>query len=123
MPGGRVGVRKDYTRRGKRKRLREYRIFSRDNFRCVYCGVSPRDEDQDRVDAKPVKLEADHIVPRSRGGQDTAGNFVTACQVCNRSKFDEELDPEDEARLLEQTKRRNAKRRLGDDVVIKLGRV
>lgn len=41
---------------------------------CAYCGV------------KPDKLEMDHIVPLSRGGQHTKSNIVPACFNCNRSK-------------------------------------
>jgi len=106
---------RDYTRRGKRKRRREFLLFSRDDFRCVYCGKSSI---EDRV-----KLEAEHIVPRSKGGKDTAGNFVTSCQTCNRSKFDEDLPDDQVKRLLDLVAERNAKRRISGDVVINLGRV
>lgn len=41
---------------------------------CAYCGV------------KPDKLEMDHIIPLSRGGQHTKSNIVPACFNCNRSK-------------------------------------
>lgn len=42
---------------------------------CAYC-------------AKPGPLHRDHVVPRSRGGPDTALNIVMACQLCNSSKGD-----------------------------------
>lgn len=111
---GRGAARQDYTRRGKRKRRKEWVIFNRDDFRCVYCGKSSV-EDQ-------VKLEADHVVARSAGGTDTAGNLVTACLGCNRSKFDEELDPETRDRLLELTSSRNRLRRISDQLPVALGR-
>lgn len=57
-----------------------YTIFERDFFRCVYCGKSSVEDG--------VKLHADHIVPRSRGGLDRATNMVTACSACNLSKND-----------------------------------
>jgi 5-methylcytosine-specific restriction endonuclease McrA len=48
-------------------------IFARDGFRCVYCGgVHP-----------PAGLTLDHVQPRLRGGDRTAGNIVTACGPCN----------------------------------------
>jgi 5-methylcytosine-specific restriction endonuclease McrA len=48
-------------------------IFARDEFRCVYCGrVHP-----------PAALTLDHVQPRLRGGDRTAGNIVTACGPCN----------------------------------------
>lgn len=112
---GTMQARRDYTRRGKRKRRREFLLFSRDDFRCVYCGKSSI---EDRV-----KLEAEHIVPRSKGGKDTTGNFVTSCQTCNRSKFDEDLPDDQVQRLLDLVAERNAKRRISGDLEIKLGRV
>lgn len=54
-------------------------VFRRDDFRCRYCG---RGADQG------VFLEADHVVPRSKGGPDTLANLVTACWDCNRGKSD-----------------------------------
>jgi hypothetical protein len=40
---------------------------------CVYCG-SMRD------------LTTDHLIPRSRGGDESADNVVLACQSCNASR-------------------------------------
>lgn len=115
LPGARQAPRADYTRRGKRKRRRQFLIFSRDDFRCLYCGKSSIEDG--------VPLEADHIVARSKGGEDVAGNFVTACRECNRSKFDTELEPAEIARLQSLVSERNAARRIPDDLFIELGRV
>lgn len=49
-------------------------VFKRDNFTCQYCG------------AHGVKLECDHVIPVSSGGQTSMENLVTACKPCNRSK-------------------------------------
>ena len=55
--------------------LRE-RIFLRDAYRCVYCaGTYP-----------PEQLSLDHVQPRMRGGDNSDGNLVTACKVCNTKK-------------------------------------
>jgi len=43
------------------------------NFECAYCGDSE-------------KLERDHVVPLSGGGDTTKRNIVPACGSCNRSK-------------------------------------
>ncbi len=52
------------------------RVFARDGFRCVYCGaVLP-----------PEQLSLDHVQPRLRGGDGSAGNLVTACRPCNTRK-------------------------------------
>ena len=52
-------------------------IFDRDRRRCVYCGASERDG---------APLSIDHVEPRYLGGDDSAGNVVTACRDCNREK-------------------------------------
>ncbi len=49
-------------------------ILRRDNFRCQYCG------------ATDVPLTIDHMVPKSRGGEDTWENLITACIRCNNRK-------------------------------------
>ena len=59
----------------KKVALSRQNIFKRDNFRCVYCGT-------------PDRLTLDHVLPRSRGGQDAWHNLVTACQRCNTAKGD-----------------------------------
>ena len=51
-------------------------IFARDGYRCVYCGRADPD----------VELSVDHVEPRMRGGDNSAGNLVTACVECNRQK-------------------------------------
>lgn len=50
-------------------------ILARDSFACCYCGS--------RFD-----LQLDHVMPRSQGGTDTAGNLLTACKPCNQAKSD-----------------------------------
>ena len=52
-------------------------LFKRDNYRCVYCGISGR-----------ANLTMDHVVPKSKGGKDTWDNLVTACKMCNAEKDD-----------------------------------
>ncbi len=51
-------------------------VALRDNFTCQYCGLAPG----------RGLLTLDHIIPRSRGGQTTWENVVTACRVCNMRK-------------------------------------
>ena len=43
---------------------------------CAYCGDRLRRE----------RLTGDHVVPRSRGGQDERENLVLACSPCNLEK-------------------------------------
>jgi 5-methylcytosine-specific restriction endonuclease McrA len=54
-----------------------YQIFERDGFKCVKCGRSAADG---------VKLHADHIYPKSRGGMATLDNGQTLCDECNIGK-------------------------------------
>jgi CRISPR/Cas system Type II protein with McrA/HNH and RuvC-like nuclease domain len=49
------------------------RIFKRDNNTCCYCG-SQRN------------LTIDHIIPKSRGGNNSWDNLVTSCFRCNSKK-------------------------------------
>jgi 5-methylcytosine-specific restriction endonuclease McrA len=51
-------------------------VYLRDDFECQYCGD------------KSTKLTLDHITPRSKGGQSTFDNVVTACFSCNNKKDD-----------------------------------
>ena len=57
-------------------RLTRKNLMLRDAHQCQYCGKLP-----------PVRdLNIDHVLPRSRGGDDTWENLVTACRVCNLRK-------------------------------------
>jgi 5-methylcytosine-specific restriction endonuclease McrA len=56
--------------------MRREEIFERDEYRCVYCG--------ERFDVG--ELTVDHVQPRMRGGDRSAGNLVTACCACNARK-------------------------------------
>jgi hypothetical protein len=55
---------------------RRWHVLERDGFTCRYCGQS----------APEVRLEVDHVLPRSRGGGDELDNLVTACWSCNQGK-------------------------------------
>lgn len=62
------------------KRLR-FNVFKRDSFCCQYCGNHP----------PSVVLEVDHIIPASKGGNDSIDNLITSCFDCNRGKSNIEL--------------------------------
>jgi 5-methylcytosine-specific restriction endonuclease McrA len=51
-------------------------VFDRDQWQCVYCGAAGT------LDT----LSVDHVQPRVRGGDQSAGNVVTACLTCNARK-------------------------------------
>lgn len=46
---------------------------------CEYCGNPPPAD---------TRLEYDHVLPVSRGGETIVENLVLACRPCNRSKAD-----------------------------------
>jgi 5-methylcytosine-specific restriction endonuclease McrA len=52
------------------------KLFTRDRCVCAYCGGSYHDDD----------LTREHIVPTSRGGNDSWMNCITACRGCNGKK-------------------------------------
>ena len=56
-------------------------IYKRDKNKCQYCGSTKH-------------LTIDHVIPKSKGGEDTWENLVVACSTCNVKKGD---------KLLEQT--------------------
>lgn len=57
-------------------RLTRRNLMIRDHFQCQYCGKRPSQRD----------LNVDHVVPRSRGGQDSWENLVVSCRGCNLRK-------------------------------------
>ena len=64
---------KTFVRPARHPAFTRFNVFLRDRFSCQYCG--------DGHD-----LTFDHLVPRSRGGQTTWENVVTACSGCNVRK-------------------------------------
>ena len=50
-------------------------VYKRDDHMCQYCGSIKN-------------LTIDHVIPRSKGGQDTWENMVVACMPCNTHKGD-----------------------------------
>ena len=55
---------------------RRERVLRRDRYRCAYCAAVFAPED----------LTLDHVEPRMRGGDDSEGNLVAACRICNELK-------------------------------------
>lgn len=57
-------------------KLNRRNLFARDSNRCQYCGKR----------YATCELSLDHVVPRSKGGQNTWENIVCACVRCNVRK-------------------------------------
>lgn len=70
------------NKKWKPPRFRKKVLFNRDNWCCQFCSVKLRWDN----------VTIDHVMPRSRGGQTTWLNCVTACRPCNRRKDDRTPD-------------------------------
>lgn len=60
------------------KEVGSWVIFSRDEFRCAYCGKSSIEDG--------VRLVLDHIIPYVDSKDNTVYNLVTSCFECNMHK-------------------------------------
>lgn len=75
-------------------------LFSRDDFRCVYCGASP-------IENKNIILTLDHVEPYHINHNNSIYNLVTCCDKCNFEKNTIPLEPEVYARIIERNKMLN----------------
>ena len=58
-------------------------------LKCHYCGRNDLVREPPEGVKKPRRLATiDHVVPRSKGGQDEEDNCVVACFTCNQRKGD-----------------------------------
>jgi hypothetical protein len=53
-------------------------LLARDRYTCAYCAQRFKYE----------QLDLEHIVPKSKGGDDSWMNLVAACKACNHRKAD-----------------------------------
>lgn len=60
--------------------LNKHNLYIRDGYTCQYCGRHRNDLSHREY------LTKDHILPRTRGGENTWENLVTACNTCNNRK-------------------------------------
>lgn len=63
------------------RRFRRERLYQRDGYRCIYCGM-------DLEHAKPRDRTLDHVIPRRAGWDNGDRNLVVACRWCNDKKGD-----------------------------------
>ena len=54
-------------------------IYKRDGHKCQYCGATK-------------SLTIDHVIPKSKGGDDSWENLVVACHSCNTKKSNKMLE-------------------------------
>jgi len=63
------------------------KVLKRDNYTCIFCGISVGDERGGRV-LRHRSFTLDHLIPLSKGGKNTWGNTACACYQCNHRKAD-----------------------------------
>jgi len=66
-------------------------IHERDEHKCLYCGrkkgeLAPHETERDGL------MSLDHVIPKTRGGDETPDNLVTCCMTCNGRKLDRTPD-------------------------------
>lgn len=61
--------------RPKTIKVNRRRVFKRDDYTCLYCGSKKN-------------LTIDHVIPKSKGGDNSWKNLATSCQRCNSNKGD-----------------------------------
>lgn len=67
---------KEYVPLKTRPAFTRFNVFLRDVWHCQYCSEP----------YKTHQLTFDHVIPRSRGGQTSWDNIVSACKPCNTRK-------------------------------------
>lgn len=63
---------------------KEY-VFLRDEYTCQYCGLNAYN-----LPHRHDILTLDHYIPKSKGGDKTFNNIITACKRCNIKKADKQ---------------------------------
>ena len=61
-----------HSSRDARFKKQRLRVLARDNWTCIYCGGPAN--------------EADHVIAKVKGGDDSMENLVSACRMCNNRK-------------------------------------
>jgi len=71
-----TAILKKYINISRIPKFNRYNVCLRDKFTCAYCGKR-----------FPIhELTYDHVTPKSRGGQTSWNNIITACKTCNGKK-------------------------------------
>jgi 5-methylcytosine-specific restriction endonuclease McrA len=96
--------------RGISKETRAF-VLDRNGFTCTMCGAvagEPHPYDLGRK----TRLHIGHVIDKSMGGTDDAGNLRAICSVCNEGASNVTLNRPDAIKLLAQVRRAPAKDQL-----------
>ncbi|HVJ08569.1 MAG TPA: HNH endonuclease signature motif containing protein [Acidisarcina sp.] len=88
------------------KELRAY-VLDRNGFTCQMCGAVAG-EDHPYDPGRKTRLHIGHIVDKSMGGKDEAGNLRAICSICNEGARNLTLDRPSLQKLLIQVRRATA---------------
>ncbi len=92
--------------RGISKETRAF-VLDRNGFTCQMCGAvagEPHPYDPSRK----TRLHIGHVIDKSMGGSDEAGNLKAICSVCNKGAANITLQRPDLSKLLVQVRRATA---------------
>jgi len=86
-------------------------VLDRNGFTCQMCGA-PAGEPHPYDRGRKTRLHIGHIVDKSMGGTDEAGNLRAICSVCNEGASNLTLNRPDAIKLIAQVRRASAKDQL-----------
>ena len=92
--------------RGISKETRAF-VLDRDGFTCQVCGVAAGEIHP--YDGRKTRLHIGHIIDKSMGGTDDAGNLRAVCSVCNEGASNLTLNRPDTIKLIAQVRRAPSK--------------
>ena len=78
-------------------------VLDRNGFTCQMCGAVAGEPHP--YDGRRTRLHIGHIVDKSLGGSDDAGNLRALCSVCNEGAANVTLDRPSASKLLAQLRR------------------
>jgi 5-methylcytosine-specific restriction endonuclease McrA len=81
----------------KQYKLNSFKIFERDNFKCIYCGRSSIEHG--------MILQVEHVMPEYTYENNSFLNIVTSCYECNFSKSIYKLSDDVVNRIIDRNKK------------------
>ncbi len=88
------------------KEVRAY-VLDRNGFTCQMCGAAAG-ESHPYDETRKTRLHIGHIIDKSQGGTDDAGNLRAICSVCNEGASNITLDRPSFHKLIVQVRRATA---------------
>jgi len=79
-------------------------ILERNGYTCQLCGAGPCDRDPFNPNRK-VRLNIDHITPKSQGGTDDPDNLRVLCSACNLGRSNIQTPSEAARNILARIRR------------------